>query len=239
MGTIKARRIAAVGVIGGVLVATSLAAAGQAAGVKPATSSKAASCLQQDDRWPAWVQGRPAGIDPRTTAATYMWHDGGGWHIRVTHRTNNRRTFSGQLITSGGFTGVRPVHLEKSDTFQVSRDKHDITFLFKNYGAIDGLDFFTHCAPSIQFSFQSDGKTSPSSKVVIGRGASHPASDPFTISRSSTSTSTTTSMGTTTTMGPTTTIETTTTMMATTTTESTTTTMGSTTTSGVTTTTGM
>ena len=56
---------------------------------------------------------------------------------------------------------MNAVHLEKSDLFKVSGDKHVITFLFKNYGGIDGLDFLTTCAPSIRFSFQSDGVESP------------------------------------------------------------------------------
>jgi hypothetical protein len=137
------------------------------------------------------VQGRPDGIDPRTTAATYMWHDNDGWHIRVTHHTTNRRTFSGQLLTSGDFANVGAVHLEKSDQFQVSKDHHSITFLFKNFGRIDGLDFHTHCAPSIKFAFQSDGKTTPTNRIVIGRHNARPSSNPFTISRQPAPTTTT------------------------------------------------
>ena len=136
-----------------------------------------------DDHWPAVVQGRPSGINPFTTGATYMWHDGDGWHIRVTHHTNNMRSFSGQLSTSGTFANVKPVHLEKSDQFQVSSDGHSITFLFKNYGHIDGLNFHTRCAPSISLSFQSDGSESPPSKIVIGHTNAHPPTDPFVVSR--------------------------------------------------------
>ena len=90
-----------------------------------------------------------------------MWHDGDGWHIRATHRTTNKRTFAGQLSTGGTFAKVHAVHLEKSDSLQVSNGGHNITFLFKNYGHIDGVDFRTHCAPSISFAFQSDGKPAP------------------------------------------------------------------------------
>ena len=114
-----------------------------------------------------------------------MWHDN-GWHIRVTHKGSNKRTFAGSLVTQGAFTGVKPVQLEKSDSLKVSSDKHVITFLFKNYGLIDGVDFFTHCAPSITFSFQSDGSTSPPSKIDIGHNSVHPPTDPFLIARNST-----------------------------------------------------
>jgi hypothetical protein len=181
------RRFATVGVCGLALVAASLlATTGVAAARSSATTAKASSCPTtggKDDPWPAFVQGRPAGINPHTTAAIYMWHDGSGWSIRVTHKTTNVRSFGGQLFTSGTFTNVHPVHLEKNDVFQVSSDKHTIVFLFKNYGGIDGLNFFTHCAPSITFSYQSDGATSPASKIIIGKNSVRPPTDPFQIFR--------------------------------------------------------
>jgi hypothetical protein len=183
--TVRASRIAATGVVLTIIATALLAATGVAVAKSPAAAdAKTANCkAARDDSWPSWVQGRPSGINPNTTAAIYMWHDGNGWHIRVTHHTTNLRTFRGELTTQGSFTGVKPVQLEKSDQFQVSNDKRDVTFRFDNYGRIDGLNFFTHCAPSISFSFQSDGATAPSSKIVIGNNGVHPASDPFVISR--------------------------------------------------------
>ena len=177
----RGMRIAA-GVAGAALIATSLIAM---SGTAVAKSSARPSCsIQADDNWPSWVQGRPSGINPFTTAHIYMWHDGDGWHIRATHRTTNKRTFAGQLSTGGTFAKVHAVQLEKSDSLQVSNGGHNITFLFKNYGHIDGVDFRTHCAPSVSFAFQSDGKPAPAGKIVIGHNGVHPASDPFTISRS-------------------------------------------------------
>ena len=181
MSTHRGMRIAA-GVAGIGLFATSLIAM---SGTAVAKSSARPSCsVQADDNWPSWVAGRPAGINPFTTAHVYMWHDGDGWHVRATHRTTNKRTFGGQLSTGGTFAKVHAVHLEKSDKLQVSNGGHNITFLFKNYGHIDGVDFRTHCAPSISFALQSDGQPAPASKIVIGHGGVHPARDPFTISRS-------------------------------------------------------
>ena len=183
----RIRRIAAVGVCGIALVATSLlAAAPSGAAATPAAGAKTSSCPTvggKDDPWPSWVQGRPSGINPRTSAAIYMWHDGSGWSIRVTHHTTNVRSFGGTLTTGGTFTNVHPVHLEKNDVFQVSSDKHTISFLFKNYGGIDGLNFFTHCAPSITFSYQSDGAESPASRIIIGNNSVRPPTDPFLITR--------------------------------------------------------
>ena len=181
MRSIKARRIATIGVVGAALVATSVVALSQAAVAK--TAKPACTVTTDDGHWPAFVQGRPAGINPKTTNATYMWHDGVGWHIRVTHHRTNLRTFSGQLTTGGTFTGVKPVHLEKNDVFSVSSDKHVISFAFKNYGFIDGLNFYTRCAPSITFSFQSDGKPSPPHNIVIGHNSTRPETNPFIVSR--------------------------------------------------------
>ena len=183
MDNMTGRRIAATGFIGLAFVATSLVATSTSA-VAVSAKPKATSCsIQPDDNWPGWVQGRPSGINPLTTAHIYMWHDGDGWHIRATHHTTNLRSFSGQLSTSGKFAKVHAVHLEKSDQFSVASDGHTISFVFKNYGYIDGVDFRTHCAPSISFAFQSDGTTAPPGKVIIGSHSSHPRNDPFTINR--------------------------------------------------------
>jgi hypothetical protein len=180
MRSFKTRRLVTVGVLGVALVGTSLIVTSQAA---VAAKPKACTVVKDDGHWPTYVNGRPAGIDPHTTGAIYMWHDANGWSIRVTHHTNNRRTFSGQITTGGTLGGVKAVHLEKSDKFVLSPDKHTISFTFKNYGFIDGLNFFTKCAPSLSFGFQSDGKTSPLSRIVIGKGATHPTSNPFVITR--------------------------------------------------------
>jgi len=181
MRNTKTRRLVTVGVIGAALIGASLVAASQAAVAngKP----KACTVVKDDGRWPTFVNGRPAGIDPNTTGATYMWHDNNGWHIRVTHHKYNRRSFSGQITTGGTFAGVRAVHLEKNDTFAVSADKHSITFSFINHGWIDGLNFYTKCAPSITFGFQSDSKTQPVSRIIIGKNSTHPTSNPFIIAR--------------------------------------------------------
>ena len=179
MKTTGSKRVVVAGLVCVSLAGASLVSVGGAAVAATSTACKVIT----DDHWPDVVQGQPKDIDPKTTAATYMWHDGNGWHIRVTHHKTNLRTFSGQLSTSGTFANVSPVHLEKSDQFQVSSDKHTISFLFKNYGFIDGVNFHTRCAPSISVAFQSDGTTAPPSKVDIGHTSAHPPTDPFVISR--------------------------------------------------------
>ena len=190
----RIRRIAVVGAVGVALVGTSLLAASTAALAKT-NPNKTCTVAKDDGHWPAYVARQPAGIDPHTTAAIYMWHDTNGWHIRVTHHTDNRRTFAGQISTAGRFADVKPVHLEKNDKFVVSPDHHSITFLFYNRGYIDGLNFFTKCAPSVTFGFQSDGKTAPVSRIVIGMNSTHPPSNPFIINRALPPATTTTTTG--------------------------------------------
>ena len=180
MRTSRARRIAAAGIVGVAMMATPVIVN---TGPVAADTSKPTCQQIRDDSWPKWVHGIPSGIDPHTTAATYMWVEKGEFHIRVTHRTDNRRTFSGQLTTTGVFVKARPVRLEEGDVFEVSPDRRSITFLFKNYGGIDGVDFRTRCAPSVKFAFQSDGKATRTSRIVIGRNNHHPRNNPFSIHR--------------------------------------------------------
>jgi hypothetical protein len=151
----------------------------------PAGTQSTATCspLQDDGGWPAEVQGRPAGFEPGDPAGVYLWHDGTGWHLRVTHQNDHRQVYSGTLVTSGTFSDVDAVKLEGNDSFKVGPDGHVITFRFNNYGGVDGLDFRTHCAEGIHFDFRGDGLSLPVSMVYVGHDGDHPASDPFTVWR--------------------------------------------------------
>jgi hypothetical protein len=182
------KRIAAMGMIGVLLGAGSLIASAGGASASVATANVVrrtprVCATKIDDRWPGWVDGRPKSVDPKTAAGVYMWHDAIGWHIRATHRGRALRTFSGRLETTGRFVGVRPVRLEGHDSVTVAADHHAIAFSFNNYGAIDGLNFRTLCAPSISFDLGSDGVSMPPAFVKIGSAAVNPATDPFVISR--------------------------------------------------------
>ena len=101
---------------------------------------------------------------------------------------------AGQVIdvTKDGKMTVRDDN-GQTHQFQVSKDHHSVTFLFKNYGKIDGVNFHTHCAPSIKFAFQSDGKTTPPNHIVIGKHNAHPQNNPFTVNRHPAATTTTSS----------------------------------------------
>lgn len=142
------------------------------------------SCLaNHDDEWPDWVNGQPAGFDAGDNGGVYLWHDTSGWHLRVTHKTDDRVYVSGTILTRGVFSDLEGVQLERNDHFEVSPGHDAVSFQFNNYGHIDGLDFRTHCAPALQFNFQADGHQLPASRVVIGHEDRHPDTDPFTIWR--------------------------------------------------------
>jgi hypothetical protein len=77
------------------------------------------------------------------------------------------------------------VKLERNDDVTVSADKHSLYFRFNNYGGIDGLDFRTHCAPSIRFDLRADGAPVNPAEVIIGGGEDKPGSVPFAVRRQS------------------------------------------------------
>jgi len=180
----RAKRIAAVATVGALLGGGSLLATAGAASASDTSRARPVACpTPVETAWPASANGRPAGVDPKIASGVFMWHDGRGWHIRATHRKVALSTFAGKIETTGRFVAVTSVRLEGRDVRRVSADRHTITFRFDNHGAIDGLNFRTVCAPSITFTFGSDGSGLPPVDVTIGRGATHPASDPFTIDR--------------------------------------------------------
>ena len=158
--------------------------AGATATRKPSPATTAASCrLVRDDEWPDWVNGKPAGFDAGDNGGVYLWHDADGFHLRVTHKTDDKAFVAGSIHTSGALVDVSGVALEGGDQFAVGPDHHEVTFRFVNYGHIDGLDFHTRCAPALTMGFRADGHTLPIGRVVIGHLDGHPDTDPFTIAR--------------------------------------------------------
>lgn len=142
------------------------------------------NCLSlHDDAWPTWAQGRPANFDAGDSGGVYMWHDNDGWHVRVTHATDDKSAFTGRITTVGHLVDVKAVGLEHNDSLRVGADGHSIVFRFENYGHIDGLDFHTRCAPSIVLSFGRGDHRLPARRVFVGDHKTSPATDPFRITR--------------------------------------------------------
>ena len=180
-------------IIGGAVAAGVLAATAgvSAAATAPTTATPPAPAPstnprcddERDGTWPLWVQGKPDSFEAGATGGVYMWHDRDGWHVRVTHATDDKTTFTGTLQTVGTFVGVKPIALEQNDALQVGSSGHAVTFKFENYGHIDGFDFHTSCAPSIAVSLARGGHRLPADRIFIGDHKAHPASDPFRIRR--------------------------------------------------------
>ncbi|HEX7522520.1 MAG TPA: hypothetical protein VF441_10745 [Acidimicrobiia bacterium] len=169
---------AAAAVLGSVAVAGSASAAVEPGAAKTA---KAAAC---SDTWPASVQGRPIGLNAGDTGGVYLWHDGSGWHLRVTHKGDHEHSFTGAIATKGNLA-VRRVADEQADKAGVTGGGHALWFRFQNYGRMDGIDFRSTCAPSIHIELRGDGHNLPASRVFVGRNDTHPANVPFTIARTS------------------------------------------------------
>jgi hypothetical protein len=178
------KQIAAMSVVGMLLGTGSLLASSTGASATAEARRTRPHCeVNRDDRWPGWTSNRPENVDPKTADGVYMWHDTKGWHVRATHRSPARESFSGTITTSGRFFAVSSVRLEGHDWRRVSKDHRTITFRFENHGAIDGLNFRTYCASSMEFTFVGDGETMPADSIKIGAGGVTPDTNPFTITR--------------------------------------------------------
>lgn len=167
---------------GTIMVGANAFAAPTAAPTRSTGADK--NCLNfHDDSWAPYTQGQPDKFDPGDTGGVYMWHDTNGWHLRVTHATDDKSVFSGRIATTGHLVDVHAVSLEKTDSLHVGADGHTITFRFENYGRLDGFDFHTQCAPSITLSFARAGHRLPADRVFIGDHKTNPAHVPFRIIR--------------------------------------------------------
>ena len=178
------------GVVAGGGTASATALLTSAVSAQPAPSVTGSStagipswCLADDGGWPATVQGEPTGFGPGDQAGVYLWHDDSGWHLRVTHQNDTHQAYSGVLTTTGLFSDVDAVKLERNDSFVVGPDRHTIAFRFNNYGGVDGLDFRTHCAEGVHFGLWADGQPLPAADVFMGQTGQHPAAVPFDVAR--------------------------------------------------------
>jgi len=164
----------------------SLAALGLAASTASADTSTTtpeatadnASCAS--GHWPGWVDGRPVGVHPQGTQGVYMWHDGYGWHLRVTHKGTAKQVFEVKITAPSGLYGVERL-TERGDV--LVNDGTTLLMRFTNYGGLDGIDFRVHCGPGITVNTTVDGVQVSPTRVFLGRFSAHPTSVPFAIER--------------------------------------------------------
>lgn len=143
-------------------------------------SAAAAACDRSP--WELKVQGRPR-FDGGDRGGDYLWHTTSGFHLRVTHRTDERVVYSG-VITSSAAMRLEPVRLEKGDYVRMSADRRVIAFAFANHGHVDGINFHTDCAKTLTLShLRADRHALPTDRVYLGITKAHPAHIPFVVHR--------------------------------------------------------
>jgi hypothetical protein len=131
---------------------------------------------------PANVIGTP-GLVRALPAGAWLWHDGSGYQLRVTHdqRVPDTRpgkpegatrpamkVFRGSITTTASFVDVRLVRLEANDQLFVRRPQPNvITFELRNFTGIDGLRFKAACG-NVTLNISVDGTPAA---VHLGAGA--------------------------------------------------------------------
>ena len=158
-------------------VALAAGPAGADTGTAEATADNA-SCAS--GHWPGWVDGRPAGVHAQGAQGVYLWHDGYGWHLRVTHRGTAKQVFEVKISAPSGLYGVERL-TERGDV--LINDGTTLLMRFSNYGALDGVDFRVRCGPGITVNANVDGAQVSPTRVILGRFSAHPTSVPFAIER--------------------------------------------------------
>jgi hypothetical protein len=173
------------GALSGGSAAKTTPPAAAVASPSPAPASARSCDTNRDDEWPDLANGTPAGFDAGDTGGVYVWHNTDGWHLRVTHRGDDGRVFTGTIWTAGTINHVVPVKFEKDDSAKTGPNDHVLTLRFANYGGIDGVDFVTHCAEGLHINLKVDGRELPVERVFVGHTSFHPTSMPFVIRRQS------------------------------------------------------
>lgn len=136
-----------------------------------------------DGVWGLRVQGAPAFFDAGDRSGDYLWHDGTGFHLRVTHRGDGVDVYTG-VITSPTPLHLNPVRLEGHDRADLSPDARELSFVFPDHGHIDGIDFTTDCADSLTIGPLTIGdQPLPADRMYLGVSRINPDQIPFTIHR--------------------------------------------------------
>ncbi|MBW8826192.1 MAG: hypothetical protein JF603_07575 [Acidobacteria bacterium] len=147
--------------------------------------------------WPAAVVGQTASFRAGAASGVYLWHDRKGWHLRVTHPGSNKVTFSG-VVRSNRPIRDHAVKNEKNDKLRGGRDRRSFSFVFRNYGKIDGVDWRSPCASSMWLDLSRDGARMAVADIYLGAQGAHPDANPVYLTRPLTSPTTTSTTSTTT-----------------------------------------
>lgn len=147
------------------------------------TSALAALSLAGAMAAPA-LAARPDGFHAGDAAGVYIWHRSGvdhGWHLETTDPAKSgAHTYTGTVTTDGSFADVHLVRPESDDSATVD-GSGTLTFSFKTFSGIDGVDWRVAGGTQMTFTFYEDGQLLPASQINLGDNSRHPDSDPFTM----------------------------------------------------------
>jgi hypothetical protein len=122
------------------------------------------------------AEGRP-NFHPGLPASYWIWHDRGGWHLRVTAGGGVRHQFQGTVESSGGFIeGFRATRLEWTDRAMVE-GRRVIRFNLLARGDMDGFDWQSSTNCNI-FNLSIDGMPGPE-RVFVGAFSENPPTTAF------------------------------------------------------------
>jgi hypothetical protein len=175
--SLTAAGVSAAGLVGGVVAAAPAGAA------TPAPTQ--AGC--PTGQLPSSILGNPQ-VKPGMTGGAYIGHGTGassekiGYGLAVTHAGHQVSVFTGKITASAPITYTRVMD-ERHDIIRLSPDHKTLTFLFVNYGYLDGVAFRADCAKTVTFSVAANGHELPTSRVYLGAQRVHPTSNPFTVER--------------------------------------------------------
>ncbi len=189
-------------VAGGALIAmhggstyAATAATAPASSSAPAVSGTTTAPVCDDGPWMLAdginVNGRPDHFDRGDRGATYIWHDGSGWHLRTTDVRNVENDYTGFItLTSGGrFTSVHAVMNEKDDRVYLDGN-HVLHYSFNTYNGIDGFDFTVSACngdrqhETLAFHLTRDGSDDNPARIDLGDAKVHPDAATFRAVRS-------------------------------------------------------
>ena len=131
--------------------------------------------------WDGGVDGS-AMIGDNSPTGYYIWHDGGGFHLR-SHGPGERHDFVARLHTDGVFQNVDTVRLDSRDDVRVVDGGHTLVMRVHTFDAIDGVNFTVNGGDRLRFALELDGHSISTQRIFLGANGVHPPANPFTIHR--------------------------------------------------------
>jgi hypothetical protein len=133
--------------------------------------------------WPSVVTGTSP-VRPQFAQGVYLGVTDAVWTLYVTHRRYAGQVFTGTITTDGTFTDVKPLKLERYDTFSQTAPNR-IEFRFVNLGNLDGLSFVPTCGSRVTFDTGINGSPASPHQIFLGPTLAPAPSSPLTFTRSS------------------------------------------------------